>query len=151
MRSPITVAALAATGLLLVGGGTALALGGDEPTVAVNPASVSAEAQPAAAPQQAGAPQPIIDRATAERIALERAGGGQIVEVEFDRADDDRDDADDRDDRDDRDHWEIEIRNGAAEHDVDVDAATGEVLDHDIDHDDRDDDDRDDRDDRDDD
>lgn len=134
MRSSITVAALAATGLLLVGGGTALAAGNDEPTVAVAPTSASADAQPA------NAPQPAVDRAAAERIALERAGGGQVTEVEFDRHDDDRDDADERDDRDDRDHWEIEVRGGAADHDVDVDAATGEILDHEIDNDDRDDD-----------
>lgn len=130
MRSSITVAALAATGLLLVGGGTALAAGNDEPTVAVAPTSASAEAQPG------NAPQPVVDRAAAERIALERVGGGQVTEVEFDRDDDDRDDADERDDRD---HWEIEVRNGAADHDVDVDAATGEILDYEIDNDDRDD------------
>ena len=143
MRSKLTVAAVAATGLLLVGGGAALALDSGTPEVGVAPASVSTDAQPAAP----GAPQPAVDRATAERIALERAGGGRVGEVEFDRADDDRDDADDRDDRDDRDHWEVEVRNGAVEHDVDVDAATGEVLDHDIDRDDRDDDRSDDRDD----
>ncbi|MBP2365554.1 PepSY domain-containing protein [Pseudonocardia parietis] len=142
MRSSITVAALAATGLLLVGGGTALALGADEPTVAVAPTSATAEAQPG------NAPQPAVDRAAAERIALERAGGGRVTEVEFDRADDDRDDAAELDDRDDRDHWEVEVRNGAADHDVDVDAATGEILDYEIDNDDRDDnDDQDDRDD----
>lgn len=29
-----------------------------------------------------------VDRAAAERIAVGRAGGGQVVTVEFDRADD---------------------------------------------------------------
>ena len=75
------------------------------------------------------------------RDAVERAGGGQVVTVEFDRADDDRDD-DSRSDG--RDHWEVEVRTADAEHDVDVDAATGEVLDHDVDRNDRTDDDRDD-------
>ena len=51
--------------------------------------------------------------------------------MEFDRAD-----RDDDDDRYDRDHWEIDIRDGAVEHVIDVDAATGEILDHDIDRDD---------------
>lgn len=133
MRSSITVAALAATGLLFVGGGTALVLGGDEPSVAVTPTSASAGAQPG------NAPQPAVDRAAAERIALERAGGGRVTGVEFDRADDDRDDADEFDDRDDRDHWEIEVGNHATHHDADVDAATGEILDYEIDNDDRDD------------
>lgn len=142
MRTPVTIAAVAATGLLLVGGGTALALGAD-----AGAAAPALAATAAGAPDRPGAPgAPTVDRATAELIALERAGGGQITKVEFDRAGDDRDD-----DRDDRDHWDVEIRTPGVEHDVDVDAATGEVLDHDIDRDDdrddRRDDDGDDRDD----
>lgn len=143
MRTRTTVAALAA-GLFLVGGGTALALAPGDAAIAPVALSSVTGAPPA------GAAAPAVDRAAAERIALERAGGGQVTEVEFDRADDDRDDADDRDDRDDRDHWEIEVSNGGTEHDIDVDAATGEILDHDVDGDDSTDD-RDDRDDRDDD
>lgn len=139
MRTPVTIAAVAATGLLLVGGGTALALGAD-----AGAAAPALAATAAGAPDRPGAPgAPAVDRATAELIALERAGGGQITKVEFDRAGDDRDD-----DRDDRDHWDVAIRTPGVEHDVDVDAVTGEVLDHDIDRDDRSDDDRDDRDDR---
>ncbi|NWJ73430.1 hypothetical protein HX744_23420 [Pseudonocardia sp. ICBG1122] len=71
MPSTLSLAALAATGLLLVGGGAACASPAE---VAVTPAAQSA----------------------AERIAVERTGGGQVVTVEFDRADDGRDD--DRDD-----------------------------------------------------
>ncbi|OLL74417.1 hypothetical protein Ae168Ps1_2802 [Pseudonocardia sp. Ae168_Ps1] len=112
MRTPLTVAAVAATGLLLVGGGTALALGHGGPTeltaqpvAAVAPASSGGPAPttgvvppelpvPAAERAPAGA---AVDRAAAERIALDAAGAGRVTDVEFDRADDDRDD--DRDDR----------------------------------------------------
>ncbi|MEV1292376.1 PepSY domain-containing protein [Pseudonocardia sp. NPDC049635] len=145
MRTRTTVATIAATGLLLIGGGTALALGSgtDPDRTPVTPASVTAPELPGAgaaaasasdagaAPAAPGAAQPAVDRATAERIALELVGAGRVTEVEFDREDDD-----DRDDRDDRDHWEIEIRDGHVEHEIDVDAATGEILDHDIDRDD---------------
>ncbi|MBN9796710.1 PepSY domain-containing protein [Pseudonocardia alni] len=133
MPSTLSLAALAATGLLLVGGGAACASPAE---IAVTPAAQSA-ADTAPAPGAGAA----VDRAAAERIAVERAGGGQVVTVEFDRADDDRDD-DSRSDG--RDHWEVEVRTADAEHDVDVDAATGEVLDHDVDRNDRTDDDRDD-------
>ncbi|GAA1386654.1 hypothetical protein GCM10009613_20960 [Pseudonocardia kongjuensis] len=146
MRTRTTVAAVAATGLLLIGGGTALALGSGSgatqapvaPTAATAPELPASGSVPDPAPGAAPgagpapvAPQPAVDRATAERIALELAGGGRVTEVEFDRAD-----RDDDDDRDDRDHWEIDIRDGAVEHEIDVDAATGEILDHDIDRDD---------------
>ncbi|MER5671404.1 PepSY domain-containing protein [Pseudonocardia alni] len=130
MPSKISVAALAATGLLLVGGGAACASPAE---VAVTPAAQST-ADTAPAPGAGAA----VDRAAAERIAVERAGGGQVVKVEFDRADDGRDDDRDDDSRSDgRDHWEVEVRTTDAEHDIDVDAATGEVLDHDIDRNDR--------------
>ncbi|MEQ3550350.1 PepSY domain-containing protein [Pseudonocardia nematodicida] len=125
MRTPLTIAAVAATGLLLVGGGTAVALGAGEPeTVSVVPTTAAADAQPVPEP-------PAVDRAGAERIALELVGAGRVTDAEFDEAD-----RDDDDDRYDRDHWEIEIHDGPVEHDVDVDAATGEILDHDIDRDD---------------
>lgn len=137
MPSTLSLAALAATGLLLVGGGAACASPAE---IAVTPAAQSA-ADTAPAPGAGAA----VDRAAAERVAVERAGGGQVVTVEFDRADDDRDDDRDDDSRSDgRDHWEVEVRTADAEHDVDVDAATGEVLDHDVDRNDRTDDDRDD-------
>ncbi|MBO4236614.1 PepSY domain-containing protein [Pseudonocardia alni] len=139
MPSKISVAALAATGLLLVGGGAACASPAE---VAVTPAAQST-ADTAPAPGARAGAGAAVDRAAAERIAVERAGGGQVVEVEFDRADDDRDDDRDDDSRSDgRDHWEVEVRTADAGHDVDVDAATGEVLDHDIDRNDRTDDDR---------
>ncbi|MEU9818662.1 PepSY domain-containing protein [Pseudonocardia alni] len=137
MPSTLSLAALAATGLLLVGGGAACASPAE---VAVTPAAQST-ADTAPAPGAGAA----VDRAAAERTAVERAGGGQVVEVEFDRSDDGRNDDRDDDSRSDgRDHWEVEVRTADAGHDVDVDAATGEVLDHDIDRNDRTDDDRDD-------
>ncbi|MEQ3550346.1 PepSY domain-containing protein [Pseudonocardia nematodicida] len=161
IRTPLTVAAVAATGLLLVGGGTALAVGAGGPgspevphgpvTVASAQAGPSAGDDPAqlvppelpavtdagsddtgsdhtgaaAAPAPAAPAGPTVDRARAERIALDAAGGGRVTEIEFERADDD-----------DRDHWEIEVRNGPVEHDLEIDAATGAILDHDTEHDD---------------
>ncbi|WFG44324.1 hypothetical protein [Pseudonocardia alni] len=85
MPSTLSIAALAATGLLLVGGGAACASPAE---VAVTPAAQSA-ADTAPAPGAGAA----VDRAAAERIAVERAEGGQVVTVEFDRADDGRDDS----------------------------------------------------------
>lgn len=166
MRTPLTVAAVAATGLLLVGGGTVLALGAggapDEVTVVPTGAAIARTADllppelpraatptaPAAVASAAPA-APAVDRAAAERAALAAAGGGRVTTSEWESADrDDRDDDRDDDGRsDDRDHWEVEVRNGTTEHDIDIDAATGRVLDHDVDrqdgddrHDDRDDD-----------
>ncbi|MEU8491685.1 PepSY domain-containing protein [Pseudonocardia alni] len=158
MRTPLTVAAVAATGLLLVGGGTALALGAggapDELTVVPTGAAIArtADLLPPELPRTAAAtapadpapaPAPAVDRAAAERAALAAAGGGRVTEVEFDRADsdDDRHDDDRDDDRSDgRDHWEVEVVNGTTEHDLDIDATTGQVLDHDVDRHDGDDD-----------
>jgi hypothetical protein len=154
VRTPLTVAAVAATGLLLVGGGTALALGAggasDELTVVPTGAAIARTADllppelPRTAAPAAPAPAPpAVDRAAAERAALAAAGGGRVTEVEFDRADsdDDRHDDDRDDDRSDgRDHWEVEVVNGTTEHDLDIDATTGQVLDHDVDRHDGDDD-----------
>lgn len=56
-------------------------------------------------------------------IALETAGGGQTVSVSIDH-DDDRDWA-----------WEIEVALDGREHEIDIDAATGEVLQHEEDDD----------------
>ncbi|MEJ8280527.1 PepSY domain-containing protein [Pseudonocardia spirodelae] len=161
MRTPLTVTAVAATGLLLVGGGTALALGhGGAPAAPATVTAVPAAAVtptgsvlPPELPRTAAAvpappAAPAVDRAAAERIALDAVGGGRVTGAEFDRHDDDRDDDRSDDRSDDRDHWEIEIRDGAVEHDVDVDAATGQVLDHDTDTDTDDDRSGDDRDDR---
>ncbi|MGM0723090.1 MAG: PepSY domain-containing protein [Actinomycetota bacterium] len=153
MRTPLTVAAVAATGLLLVGGGTALALGAggapDELTVVPTGAAIArtADLLPPELPRTAAAtapadpapaPAPAVDRAAAERAALAAAGGGRVTEVEFDRADSDDDRDDDRSDG--RDHWEVEVVNGTTEHDLDIDATTGQVLDHDVDRHDGDDD-----------
>lgn len=156
MRTPLTVAAVAATGLLLVGGGTALAFGAggapDELTVVPTGAAIARTADllppelprtDATAPTTAAPapPAPAVDRAAAERAALAAAGEGRVTKVEFESADrDGRDDDGDTGD-DDRDHWEVEILNGTIEHDIDIDAATGQVLDHDRDDhaDDRDD------------
>lgn len=64
-------------------------------------------------------PAPGVDRAAAERIALDRVGGGRVTdETELD------------DDNNDRRIWEVEVTNGTGEHDLDIDAANGAVVDH---------------------
>lgn len=65
-------------------------------------------------------PVPVED---AVAIALETAGGGETVSVSIDH-DDDRDWV-----------WEIEVALDGREHEIDIDAATGEVLQHEEDDD----------------
>ncbi|MDN5917157.1 MAG: PepSY domain-containing protein [Pseudonocardia sp.] len=108
----LTVAAVATAGLLALGGGTALTLGAGAEN-AVTPVSLAATDT---------TPAPGVDRAAAERIALDRVGDGTIT----DRTELDDDDHD-------RQVWEVEVTNGTVEHDLDVDAANGAVIDHDTD------------------
>ncbi|MFF3868783.1 PepSY domain-containing protein [Micromonospora sp. NPDC001898] len=82
-----------------------------------------------------------VDERRAGEIALARAGGGRIVEVEAE-------------DEDGRQVWSVEIVDGQTEHEVDVDRNDGAVVKAEqepVDADDDDDDDRDDKDDDDDD
>ncbi|MBQ1027519.1 PepSY domain-containing protein [Micromonospora sp. C95] len=77
-----------------------------------------------------------VSRERAGELALAQAGGGRITET-------------DRDDENGRAVWEIEIVNGATEHEIDVDRQSGEIVKAeqepvDDDEDDRDDDDEDD-------
>lgn len=83
---------------------------------------------------------PVISRDEAIRIAQERVGGGDVTEVENELEHG-------------RPEWKIELHVNGVEHDVRVDARTGDVtrVDSDDDRDDDDHDGRDDRDDRDDD
>lgn len=138
----ITVTVVAAA-VLAIGGGTALAMGAgaDRPTGTMTLASSQ---QPPSGSPTAPADPPAgttIDRGTAERTAVQVAGGGVVTKSELD---DRNDDGDPRE-------WEIDVRNGAVLHEVEIDAATGEVTERDQDRDDDrrggDDDDRDDRDD----
>jgi len=127
MKTRLFVLAGATAALLVAAGGVALASNAadDRPaavTVAA-PAAVPAAptdvppglpaAVPAAVPDAA---PPAVDRAAAERIALDHVGGGRISdgsELEWE-------------------HgvrvWEVEVTDGAVEHDLDVDATTGAVT-----------------------
>lgn len=142
----ITVTAVAAAALA-IGGGTALAMGAgaERPTGAVTLAS--SQQQPTGSPTAPAGPAsgPTIDRGTAEKTAIQVAGGGVVTKSELDDRDDDGDPRE----------WEVDVRNGNALHEIEMDAVTGEVTEHDKDgvrDDDRDDrggdDDADDRDDR---
>ena len=138
VRRIALVAGAATVGLLALGG-TAIASSFDDDVRVPTPGPVSVS-QPAAA-ASADRPGQLVDTAPADTISAERAGeialaavgGGTIGHVE-------------RDGDDDRREWEVEIHLDGFEHDLDVDAVTGEVRDHDVDDDDRDDD-RDDNDD----
>jgi len=170
-----TASALAAgtVAALALGGTAALAAGGDDPSapasvemlpdgtvVTPSPSSSSPTAEPdpspsassssptsspsssASSPSSAGA----ISLDAAKAIAIKAAGGGRVTDIE-------------RDTEHGRAVWDVEVRKGAVEHDIDVDRATGDVLRHkseadddrgsrgrdDHDSDDHDSDDRDDR------
>ncbi|WP_431911691.1 PepSY domain-containing protein [Micromonospora carbonacea] len=84
-------------------------------------------------PAETGAPAAKVDRQRAGEIALARAGGGRIVEIEAD-------------DENGRAVWSVEIVDGQTEHEIDVDRNDGTVVDAerepvdaDDDHDDADD------------
>lgn len=134
----ITVTAVAAA-VLAISGGTALAMGAaaERPAGAVSLASSPPSPPYGQQPVPAG---PVVDRAAAERTALQAAGGGVVTKSELDDSDDDSDARE----------WEIDVRNGDVEHEIDIDATTGQVTDQDTDDsrdDDRSDDRSDDRDD----
>jgi uncharacterized membrane protein YkoI len=77
---------------------------------------------------------PVISRDEAVRIAQERVGGGDVTEVETELEHG-------------RPEWKIELHVNGVEHDVRVDAQTGDITRVDSDNDDDNDDDHDDRDD----
>ncbi|MFY1686789.1 PepSY domain-containing protein [Plantactinospora sp. WMMB782] len=92
---------------------------------------------PTGTPAPSGsAPAGAVDSARAVEIALASAGGGQLDEVE-------------REQEHGRDVWSVEVVKDGWEIEVDVDAATGEIVktDREQDDDDKDDDDHDDKDD----
>ncbi|MCX4472419.1 PepSY domain-containing protein [Micromonospora sp. NBC_01655] len=106
--------------------------GTDAPTSApATGASVTGSPAGTAPPSPAGGS---VDQQRAGEIALARAGGGRIVEVEAEAEDGHQ-------------VWSVEIVNGRTEHEVDVDRNDGAVVkaeqepvDDDDDRDDRDDD-----------
>ncbi|WP_433364528.1 PepSY domain-containing protein [Streptosporangium sp. CA-115845] len=115
---------IAATGLLAViaGGGAVASAGTTTPTpapsgTATTPAPVNPtpDAESTPAPGEAEAK---VSRDEAVRIAQEKVPGAKLVKVEFDG---DETPA----------NWEVELREGDVEHDFDVDAATGAILEQD--------------------
>ncbi|MEU9504759.1 PepSY domain-containing protein [Micromonospora sp. NPDC048170] len=134
---PTALAATTTPGTPATPGGT----GSSAPATGGAPATSGTTAAPGT-PSGSSAPATGEDAVTEQRageIALARAGGGRIVEVE-------------REDEDGRAVWSVEIVAGQTEHEIDVDRADGSVVKAeqepvDDDDDDRDDDDDDDRDD----
>ena len=77
------------------------------------PTSSAPSKPPASSAASAGA----ISLADAKAIAIRAAGGGRVTDAE-------------RETEHGRAVWDIEVRVGPVEHDIDVDRATGEVLRH---------------------
>ncbi len=133
-----------AVGALAVTAGTAVALSGqEEPTPTsssvstTSTSSFTTESSPTSGPTSTVPVDPLISQDEAIRIAQERVGGGDVTEVETELEHG-------------RPEWKIELHVNGVEHDVRVDAQTGDItrVDSDDDrHDDRDDN-RDDRDDQ---
>ncbi|WP_132428645.1 PepSY domain-containing protein [Pseudonocardia endophytica] len=133
----ITVTVVAAA-VLAVGGGTALAMGAGADRSSSTMTLASSRSQPTGSPTAPATPPAgtTIDRGTAERTAIQVAGGGVVTKSELDDRDDDGDPRE----------WEVDVRNGSGLHEIEMNAVTGEVTEHDQDGL-RDDDGRDDRDD----
>jgi hypothetical protein len=140
-----------AVGALAVTAGTAVALSGQEqptptsssvPTSSFTESSTTESSTTESSPTSTGDPtstvpvDPLISRDEAIRIAQERVGGGDVTEVETELEHG-------------RPEWKIELHVNGVEHDVRVDAQTGDITRVDSD-DDRHDDRHDDRDDKDD-
>ncbi|MFI6785002.1 PepSY domain-containing protein [Micromonospora sp. NPDC050276] len=106
-------------------GGTALAAATGAPTATVapetagspsTPSSTSSSTVPSGTPSSGSAPTgSAVDEKRAGEIALAKAGGGQIVEVEAEQEHG-------------RPVWSVEIVAGDTEHEVDVDRDNGSVV-----------------------
>ncbi len=137
----VTITALATIGLLAIGsGGLATGSGSTtdvppgtatvrtvddpgRPSTTTTPARPPTTSRPPTTPGGGGVPPAPIDIDEAAAIALDRAGGGRVTDIEWDRGYR-------------RDVWEVEIVNARTEHDLDIDAESGEILSHKIDRDD---------------
>lgn len=106
--------------------------GSSTPSTESSPTSTGTNSPPSTVPVD-----PVISRDEAIRIAQERVGGGDVTEVETELEHG-------------RPEWKIELHVNGVEHDVRVDAQTGDITRVDSDDDDHDDrhGDRDDRDDQ---
>ncbi|MFG3708591.1 PepSY domain-containing protein [Micromonospora sp. NPDC047670] len=142
-RNPLILASVGGLAVLAVAGatlGVAAADGGPArattlaaatttPTAAATPGG-TATASPATAPATGGAPAApgtpsgsgapaaggdAVSEQRAREIALARAGGGQVVEVEAEQEDG-------------RPVWSVEIVAGQTEHEIDVDRDNGTVV-----------------------
>ncbi|MER7132177.1 PepSY domain-containing protein [Streptosporangium saharense] len=106
-RATIVTAGLA---LAVAGGGAAFAA---NPSPAPSSTSTSTEQAPAPGEAQAK-----IQRDAAVKIALDKVPGAQLTEAEFDGDETPT-------------TWEIELRKDSVEHEFEIDATTGAILEHD--------------------
>src|SRR5690349_24128837 len=102
---------------LVVGTVAALAVGGTALAAASSP-TPSAPSAAATAPGEVDA----VGMEAARAIAIKAAGGGQVTDIE-------------RETEEGRGVWDVEVLLGAAEHEMDVDRASGAVLRHETEQD----------------
>lgn len=114
-RTVLATAVVAAAGVAVLGVG-AVGVAAADGTAPAVPVAASALAAPTPA-------EPGITREAAIEAALAHVGGGQVESVEREVE-----------------HgvqvWDVDIQAGTVEHDVDVDATTGAILEVETDHDD---------------
>lgn len=68
---------------------------------------------------------PKVTREQAVKIAQVEVPGAMVVDVDYDRRDDGKPA-----------HWDVELKNGRTEHELEIDATTGKVYEHDVETDD---------------
>lgn len=95
----------------IVTAGLALAVAGGGAAFAANPSPAPSATSP-------GEAQAKIQRDAAVKIALDKVPGAQLAEAEFDGDETPT-------------TWEIELRKDSVEHDFEIDATTGAILEHD--------------------
>ncbi|GGN97572.1 hypothetical protein GCM10010112_90030 [Actinoplanes lobatus] len=127
MKKKITVAMFAAGSLVVLGfGGAALAEGSDDgrPRAVASPSATASESvDPSESPSPSGTVNSTVPAGVgvtageARAIALRAVPGGVIESVE-------------RETEHGRIVWDIDVVVGGVEHDIDVDAATGEITRH---------------------
>lgn len=130
MKRTSLIAVTAGTAAVLGLAGTALAAEPSPSGPASAPASVPASGPasvpasgPASAPASGAASAPAagagsaVSEEQARAAAVQKAGGGQVTEVEAEKENG-------------HDVWSVEVLAGDVEHEVDIDRTTGEIRDH---------------------
>lgn len=134
MRNKKLVGTVAVAGALLVGGSSAVAVAGDSDS-SDDVRQVHRAADPVQEryhdvqghrgnpwPEHCTTEDPAVDAKRAERIALREVPGAQVTEVDLDRCYGME--------------WEVELREGNTEHEIEINADTGQIVSAERDEDD---------------